>query len=187
MKVKLLALCLFFSCGVFSQYRYIKEEDLKLINIVQTKIKNDTIAYKHFLFTKKCLCYDKVDNKKVISEEIIKWMGYLAYPLYIVVDKEQLKNNINKVLDDEITIEKKEFGLREEKFSSVSNKYIICESIAANTLTNRKQFLNFINNVNHFDRYKYKGELESYLKNNKILEENKNSDIIRYTNKFWGN
>ena len=51
MKVKLLALCLFFSCGVFSQYRYIKEEDLKLINIVQTKIKNDTIAYKHFLFS----------------------------------------------------------------------------------------------------------------------------------------
>lgn len=187
MKVKLLMLCLFFSIGVFSQYRYIKEEDLKLINTVQTKIKNDTIAYQHFLFTKKCLCYDKVDNKKSISEETIKWMGYLTYPLYVVVDKEKLKNNINEVLDDEIRIEKREFGSRDEKFSGILNKFILCESISSNTSTNRKQFLNFINNVNDFDQYKYKEGLERYLENNKISEENKNLVIIRYTNKFWGN
>lgn len=187
MKVKLLILCLFFSIGVFSQYKYIKEEDLKLIDIVQTKIKNDTIAYQHFLFTKKCLCYDKVDKKKSISEETLIWMGYLTYPLYVTVDREKLKNNINEVLGDEIRIEKREFGSRDEKFSGVSNKFILCESIASNTSKNRKQFFNFIDNVNNFDRYKYKEGLERYLRNNKILEENKNSDIIRYTNKFWGN
>lgn len=174
MKTKLLVLLfLFLSINIFSQYKYIKSEDIKLIDGVQTKLRNDSIAYEHFLFVKKCLCYDKIDKKVSVSNDVLKWMHNLGYPLYIMLDMEKIQKTINVGLNDEINIKRKQLGKRNEKFYETSNKFIVCESIASETIRNKNQFLSIVNDINNFDRYKYKSVFENYLNN------------IRYSNEFW--
>lgn len=174
MKTKLLVLFFFLSIKVFSQYEYIKAQDLKKIDSVQVKLKSDTIAYNHFLFIKKCWCYDKIDMKVSVSNDIVKWMNYLGYPIFVTMDNDKVKKSINAGLDYEIEEKKKQLAKREEKFYLVANKYIICESITSNTIKNKNQFFNLVNDINNFDKYKYQFNLSWYLKN------------IKYTNDYWG-
>lgn len=176
MKTKLVVLLfLLLSINTFSQYKYIKEEDFKMLDSVQIKLKNDTIVYKHFLFMKRCLCYDKMDNKLSVSSDVLKWMHNLGYPLYIILDLDKVEKTINNELNDEINAKRKQLGRRKEKFYDISNKFILCESISSGTPKNRNQFLSIVSEIGNFDRYKYKSAFENYLKN------------IRYANDSWSN
>lgn len=173
--MKLILLCFFFSINIYSQYEYIKTEDLMMIDSVQKILKNDSIAYKHFLFTKKCLCLDKMENNKKISNDVIKWMNHLGYPIFVLFDVEKFKKTINTNLTNEIDYKKQQLGKRDEKFYSTANKFIICESIASNSTKNKDQFFHLLKDINIFDKYKYEYNLRLFLSN------------INYNNAYWGN